>query len=138
MSLIKPISKYKLALWFLPYFICIGLNHWASSLTWNEVREKLPLIKTIPQRKGFKSRHIIQYGSQAGVAAMALTRTTTLGPTNSLYVALWLVSFDGLLEELHQVYVPSRIFSVKDIIYNILGGGVDYLFILYSKLLSRR
>lgn len=124
--LITFISQIKWRFWlrFTPYALCVILNFWSSSLTWSEVREKMPIMRRIPQREGFKVRHILQYGSQAALLMALIESSTVMVAPQSAMVALAVVSLDGAFEELHQLVVPTRIFAVMDILFDVLGAFV--------------
>jgi VanZ family protein len=125
-------------LWWTPYLAFVAFNFYASSLTWKEVRARMPFVKTIPQQTDFKLRHVIQYGPQAVAALLALERTAVLGPWEYYVGAVALVTADGGFEEAHQFFVPTRICSLWDVLWDTLGGLTGLLLYGLARRLFRR
>jgi VanZ family protein len=104
-----------LAAW-LPAALYTGLIWFLSSQTID-----IKLIEDVPMRD--KGVHFVEYGVLGFFLAHACHQTW---PRQRLrYVlALWLTWALGLVDELHQLYVPGRSADALDLMADTLGGAV--------------
>ncbi len=124
--------------WWIPTLCFFVANFYLSSLSWQDVRNKVGWIKEIPQKQNFKLRHILQYGPPTVTTAVALSKTVPgLPHLKVCLVAVAIVTADGAFEEIHQSFVPSRIPAAKDMVWNLIGalvGALAYhLFVLWRQ-----
>ena len=119
---LKFFSLKSQALWFF-VFLYFMVNLWASTLTWQECRKYMPFLKQIPQTQAFKTRHVIQYGPLAVLSSLALVSSF---PKNHFFLILaggvLIAASSGGLAEVIQVFIPTRIPSIKDVFFNLLGA----------------
>ena len=66
--------------------------------------------------------HIIEYLILAVLLYRALTKTLVFN--KAIFFTMILVIFYGVTDEIHQLFVPSRIFSFLDILSNSFGAIV--------------
>jgi VanZ family protein len=115
-----PAVLYMLAIW------------WLSSQ-----RVDLPL-ESIPMRD--KGLHFIEFGLLGGCFAHAVWITWPgRGVRGALAAAFFTAAF-GLLDELHQAFVPGRSADVADLLADALGGtlAVVVFWSLRGRLAQRR
>jgi VanZ family protein len=80
--------------------------------------------------------HMIEFGILAALAANALlTRprlsATTKGRKSVWWLAVAITAFWGVIDEIHQIWVPSRSSDPIDTVADILGGMVGAWLLLY-------
>ena len=98
-----PAGAYMLLIWGV------------SSIPHPFVFERLPF-----QDKG---AHFIEYSVLAGLIAHALDGTWPARRARTLFSIAWAATvFWGLLDEIHQAYVPGRVAAALDLLADSLGG----------------
>jgi VanZ family protein len=98
-----PAGAYMLLIWGL------------SSIPHPFVFDRLPF-----QDKG---AHFIEYGVLAGLMAHAFNGTWPSLRARTLFSIAWAATvFWGLLDEIHQAYVPGRVADALDLLADSLGG----------------
>lgn len=108
---------YKKFLWYWgPTIFWMTLIFLLSSRTKVQVSEVYAVQFVV-----FKSLHVVEYG----ILALLLYRTlknTRSGPVwQNLYLA-WLYSLIyGITDEIHQVFVPTREGSMRDVFFDAIG-----------------
>lgn len=113
----------KKVIWWIPSVFLICTNFYLSSMSWQGIREQVGWVKNIPQKEEFKVRHILQYGPLAFSFSMALAKSfPTMAPVKIFAISTALTTADGGLEEVHQSFIPSRIPSLKDVFWDLLGA----------------
>ena len=101
---------------WLPAAAYTGLIWFLSSQTID-----IKLIEDVPMRD--KGVHFVEYGVLGALLAFACQ--STWPRVRLRYVlALWLTWALGLVDELHQLYVPGRSADGLDLAADTLGGGV--------------
>ena len=70
-----------------------------------------------------KGVHFIEYGVLAALLAHAMRGTWPDWRWVKIFLAAWSVAaFWGLLDEIHQAFVPGRVSEVRDVLADTLGG----------------
>ncbi len=111
--------------------ICIISDFLLATWTWQEVRELVGWVRHIPQHSDIKIRHIVQYAPQVFLFCLCFeSRFDRL--FHRILIGIMTILSVGILSEVIQLFIPSRIFSFLDIFWNLigclLGGGLYYLF----------
>ncbi len=76
----------------------------------------------------FKSLHVAEYGALTFLFFRALNKTTKLNFDEQLWCAVILGFSYGILDEIHQSFVPTRSGAPRDIFINGIGiFGVYYI-----------
>jgi VanZ family protein len=84
-----------------------------------------------------KGVHFVEYGVLAALLAHAVRGTWPEWGTRSTFFLVWGVTvFWGLLDEIHQAYVPGRVADARDALADALGGIAGVL--LYLAIKKRR
>lgn len=98
-----PAGAYMLLIWGL------------SSIPHPFVLDRLPF-----QDKG---AHFLEYGVLAALMAHAFNGTRPALRARTLFAIAWAATaFWGLLDEIHQAYVPGRVADALDLLADSLGG----------------
>ena len=117
--------------WFaLIAFICIDV--YLSVITWGEIRSSIGWVKNVPQTTSFKLRHIIQYAPQSFILAKALEDFYP-GLIKRSFLSVITFTVIGAATELIQYFTPSRIGSLYDVGWNLIGatlGAGFYAFVV--------
>lgn len=71
--------------------------------------------------------HLILYFGLGGLTLWALRMTKLKGKTSIGYIAFILVALYGLSDELHQLFVPGREFSLFDLIADAAGAALGIM-----------
>ncbi len=84
-----------------------------------------------------KGAHFVEYGILAALMAHAINGTRPALRAWSLFAIAWPATvFWGLLDEIHQAYVPGRLADATDLLADSLGGFVGAL--AYIAIRARR
>jgi VanZ family protein len=90
--------------------------------------QPFPLDRVPFQDKGI---HFVEYGILAALLAHALRATWREWRGYSVFVVAWTAAtFWGLLDEIHQAYVPGRVSDSGDLLADALGGMIGALIYL--------
>ncbi|HKP57203.1 MAG TPA: VanZ family protein [Polyangiales bacterium] len=70
-----------------------------------------------------KGIHFVEYGTLAALLAHAMRGTWPEWRWTGVFLASWAVTtLWGLLDEIHQAFVPGRVADVRDLIADAIGG----------------
>ncbi len=96
-------------------FYCAGI-FWLSS------QPKLPI--QAPDVEGIdKIAHAIAFGGLAALVSLGIRRSgKTVKPWNQLLIPILFTVAYGLFDEIHQIYVPQRVFDIFDLLADALGA----------------
>ena len=118
----------KIIYYWLPVIIYIVLIFYFSSLS------RIEAIETIPEFiLKDKLLHLIEYSILAILLYRALNQYQQFQST-ALILAIILSTFYGLTDELHQLFVPGRFFSIADLFSDFLGSNIILLRRQFSKI----
>lgn len=106
--------RLRVILAWLPAALYTLLIWWLSSQT-----IELALIERVPLRD--KGVHFLEYGALGLFIAHAVT-TTWPGRAIGSVVAVLITASLGLLDELHQAFVPGRTSDLIDLLADVLGA----------------
>lgn len=116
MSLRPSIGPTRVGLAWAPAILYMALIWWLSSLSLPDVR-----LHTFPF--GDKGVHFVEYGGLAFLVAHAARRTWARHhPARTLALAVWITVLWGLVDEIHQAFVPGRSSEVLDIVADGAGA----------------
>ena len=105
------------ALAWLPVALYTGLIWWLSSHVLD-----IPIIAQVPLRD--RGVHMVEYGALAGLIAHAVQVTwPNRGLRGALFAVLLAVAL-GLLDEVHQLFVPGRSGEILDLVADTAGACV--------------
>ena len=101
------------------------------------------VLSSIPQQFEFKfvpfrdkGIHFVEYGTLAALLVHAFRGSWANLRAPALFFAAWSVTvFWGLLDEIHQAFVPGRVADVRDVLADALGGLLGAL--IYVLIRSR-
>jgi len=116
----------KFVYYWLPVILYLSLIFYLSSLSRIEVVETLPtfILKD-------KLLHLLEYSILAILLYRLLNQYKKFQPI-ALVLAIILSTLYGLTDELHQLFVPGRFFSIQDLFADFIGSNVillrSYLF----------
>ena len=70
--------------------------------------------------------HLVEYGLVAALTLQALSERSTAGrgPARPALVALLITATVGTVDELIQAVLPTRVFDLRDILFNTLAGAM--------------
>ena len=113
----------KILLW-IAVIIYGGLIWWMSSFA-------LP-----PQPVGIvyvwdKLKHVAEFFILAILLFNAISESTK--STTAVFLAIIITAVYGIIDEVHQSFVPGRMFSYLDMASDAVGGLVISLFLLFKK-----
>jgi VanZ family protein len=93
-----------------------------------------PIIRYVYEfPNGDKAGHLILYGILAFLSALAFPQRKTLGPISLTWSSMVLLVFTTL-EEISQMFFPSRTFSLIDLGFSFLGVLLgDWLALFFKK-----
>lgn len=109
--------------YWVPVFLYAGLIFYVSSIPGSDV----PSIGI-----DLSPIHIPEFYILSYLLFRALRRNGTNKPLTSAILAIGISTIYGMLDEIHQLFVPGRIFSVYDIFLNLIGSLI-ILFNLYGR-----
>jgi len=105
----------RVALAWLPAILYTGLIWWLSSQPLHiEGIERFPF-----QDKGV---HFVEYGTLCLTLCFAVYRTWPGRGLRAPLAAAWMTTALGLLDELHQAFVPGRSSDARDLLADLLGA----------------
>jgi VanZ family protein len=107
-------SFTRLILPWLPAVLYTALIWFLSSQTLD-----FKLMEDVPMRD--KGVHFVEYGALGFFLAHAC-HATWPRLLKRYVLALWLTAALGLVDELHQLYVPGRSADAADLVADVLGG----------------
>lgn len=114
------VPAVKTAAAWLPAAIYMALIWLVSSLPMTLSLDDFPL--------GDKGIHVIEYAVLAALCAGALARTRPrMGLRTRLVAAVAVAVFWGLLDEIHQAYVPTRHADSADVVADMVGAMLGAL-----------
>lgn len=108
--------------YWAPVFLYAGLIFYVSSIPGSEV----PSIGI-----DLSPMHIPEFYILSYLLFRALKSDIVNKSLTSAFLAIIISTMYGILDEIHQLFVPGRIFSVYDIFLNLMGS-VIILFNLYG------
>lgn len=120
--------KYQLKYWFPVYLYLILIFYYSS-------QPLIPASTYLATKFYIKIylQHILIYIGLALLIYRALTHTKT----PSQFLVVFATTFYGLIDEVHQYYVPGRTFDLVDIGMDFLGAIFALILIfLYKKIAS--
>ncbi|MFC1835199.1 VanZ family protein [Thermodesulfobacteriota bacterium] len=103
---------------WLPIAAYCGLIFFLSSL------EKGPDYFTLPFPYADKIGHVVLYSGLGFLVARRLTHKGDLGRRHIYMISFLFCLAYGITDELHQRYVPGRMFEFADILADTIGGLV--------------
>ena len=123
-------NKHFIKYW-LPLIIYLVLIFYTSSLPLNNPQEK-----EIKKTFGIPNdvyEHVIGYGFLAIISyrLFANSKNKFINKKAITFAILFTILY-GIIDEIHQIFVPTRFFEIKDIISNSIGA-----LIIFSKDLIR-
>ncbi len=68
--------------------------------------------------------HVAEYGMLSILLFRAFHNASERTRQRALLLALIIASFYGVIDEVHQVFVPTRYFEIKDIFSNMVGSSI--------------
>ena len=104
----------KFVYYWLPVILYLSVIFYFSSLSRIEVVETIPTFVLKD-----KLLHMIEYSILAILLYRALNQYQRLQPV-ALFLAIIFSTLYGLTDELHQLLVPGRFFSIQDLFVVIL------------------
>ena len=122
----------KLVYYWLPVILYLILIFYLSSLSRIEVVETITtfILKD-------KLLHLLEYSILAILLYRLLNQYEKLQPI-ALVLAITLSTLYGLTDELHQLFVPGRFFSISDLFADFIGSNIillrNYLYNVHFKL----
>ena len=93
------------------------------ALIWflSSISLQLPEIDEFPFRD--KGIHFIEYGVLGALISLALTRTfPTINRIFTASLAFFLTVMWGVLDEIHQAFVPGRTSQISDVLADSVGA----------------
>ena len=116
---------------WLPAAIYMALIWLLSSLPSTVSFDDFPL--------GDKGIHLLEYAILAALCAGALARTRPrMGHRTQLVAAVAVAVFWGLLDEIHQAYVPTRHADSADVVADVVGAMLGALCFIGVRALRSR
>ncbi len=117
---------------FVPIILMIMFDLFLSCMSWQEIRNTIGWVKYIPQKTDFKLRHIVQFSPQCFYIALLLHKKFNMRwPKYPLSIVC--ITFVGIISEVTQLFISSRIFAFGDIFWNfvaaIIGAILLYLYL---------
>lgn len=97
---------------------------------------QLELIEEVPLRD--KGVHFVEYGAMGFFIAHAIATTWPGRGLAGIVVSVLMTAALGLLDELHQAFVPGRSSDVLDLVADSAGALVAVLFYAGLSVLTRR
>jgi VanZ family protein len=113
--------------YWLPVFVYAGLIFYFSSLS------AIPpvIIKIIPQTLIW---HMIEYAILSILLFRAFINSKSDNfRNNTILLAILIASLYGITDEIHQLFVPGRVFSYLDMIVDFIGSNVILTKNIYTK-----
>ena len=118
----------RIFLWFL-LFLCVLGDIVLATWSWVEVRETIGWVKNIPQSTGFKLRHVFQYSPQSFLCAFCLEQFN-LNLKRRVLLSILTITMIGILTEIIQMFIPSRIPALLDVMWNFIAAIIGATFYL--------
>jgi len=106
----------------------MGIIFWISSLPSEKLTPERRLGITISQ----PIKHIGEFGILGILMSLVLAQVTN----KTLSVAFWSSVFSvcyGILDEIHQAFVPTRYCTINDMCINAIGSVMVVLFYVYAQ-----
>ena len=107
--------------------IYMGIIFWISSLPSEKLTPERGIGITISQ----SIKHIGEFWILGILMSMVLVQVTN----KTLSVAFWSSVFSvcyGILDEIHQAFVPTRYCTIDDVCINAIGSVIGVLFYVYA------
>lgn len=96
-----------------------------ATLWWLSSREPEPRPDSTARALFHNSMHVVAYGCLAASVWLAWTRAPITAHQTFRSCGAWLVaSLYGVVDELHQSYVPGRVCSVADLASDAIGAAL--------------
>lgn len=116
-------SNFKFFVWyFLPLLLYASFIFYISS--YSEVPTIRGIFSSQPVPKGAwtgdEIEHIIEYGVFAFLALRMFRKT--IYKNQAVYLAILIAVFYGATDEIHQIFVPERSASLRDLFFDSLGA----------------
>lgn len=103
--------------YWLPFILYAALIFYVSSQPLPELPVRIPYIDRVA--------HFFEYAVFGYLAYRALSRLNAKAIKKHLVFAVIIISvLYAFSDELHQFYVPGRVMSVSDFIFDVLGATV--------------
>lgn len=109
--------------WFPP-LLWMALIFYFSSRPRFDITEKYIVNFVV-----FKSLHIIEYGFLYFLLFRAIHKTTKLPVKKQLIAAFLMAFFYGVIDEIHQTFVPTREGKLRDVIIDTIGIAAAFFLI---------
>ncbi|HMP73980.1 MAG TPA: VanZ family protein [Kiritimatiellia bacterium] len=119
----------RVILFWFPALLWAGVIFYSSSLTPEEHRLSLPFLHAD------KIVHAIVFGILSLLLWFAIWKTSMMTLPACILWAFSLAALYGILDEVHQSFVPGRDATFGDVLADIIGA---ILFLLLAPALSRR
>lgn len=120
--------------YWLPLLVYLILIFYLSSLPLNnpnESREKKQILG-IPKDM---INHLIEYGFLAILSHRAFASSKLkIFNNKAVLIAVIFTVFYGLLDEIHQLFIPTRLFEIKDILSDSIGASI----IVFKNLINKK
>lgn len=71
--------------------------------------------------------HVLEYSLLSIVLFRAFHNSSARFKEKALCLTLIVAFLYGLFDEIHQMFVPTRFFEIKDLFFNVLGSSVVYI-----------
>lgn len=107
----------KKAIYWAPAILYMALIFYMSSFPAPEAAGAFPIYFDV------KAIHIVEYGVLTYLLFFALDKTTEISFAWKIVFSIALSYLYGLMDELHQVFVPRRSAALIDTVANIIGVG---------------
>ena len=112
--------------YWLPVLVYAGLIFYFSSLP----TIPQPILEIIPETFIL---HMIEYAILSILLFRALINSNNVLRNNVALLAITIATLYGITDEIHQLFVPGRVFSHFDIIANFIGS----MFILTKNIIPK-
>lgn len=125
-------KKHFIRYW-LPLLMYLVLIFYISSLPLNNPQEK-EIKKTFGVPNDIYE-HLFEYGFLAILSfrLFANYKNNSISKKAIAFAILFTISY-GIIDEIHQLFVPTRFFEIKDLISNSLGASI----ILFRKFIKNK
>jgi len=71
--------------------------------------------------------HVLEYGLFSVVLFRAFHNSSPMLKRNAAILAIVVASLYGLFDEIHQIFVPTRYFEIKDLFFDVVGSSFVYV-----------
>lgn len=114
----------------LPWFVRVPWPLVAMALLWWSSSQPI-VVRTPSQLRAFlhNGMHVIAYGGLAGSWLLAMLRRDVAAPlrANVPWIAFAATVAYGVVDELHQSFVPDRVSSIADLMTDAASAGTVLL-----------